>query len=311
MLVTGPHARSAAPSSSRDPLVVVRESLVKNYFTDGRYLASATGQTDLAAHLDGRVEHNRERVVPWMESFRPLAGARVLEIGCGTGASTLVLAEHGAEVTAIDILASSIRVADDRCKAYGHRADFLVANAADVKKHLFPHKFDVIVFYAALEHMTYEERSSAMRDTWEMLDPGSYWVVIETPNRLWYFDDHTALLPFYHWLPDRVAFEYARFSERDYFHELYLEHTPEKELHFLRRGRGVSFHELELFIAPRRRLDVVSCLHTYFRARDPEEQRRWIDSGDSSYADQLRRACPDLQEAFLQPSLDLAIRKNP
>lgn len=293
-----------------DPLAVVRESLVRNYFTDGAYLASAIGQKDLAAHLDGRAQHNRERVVPWLDSFRPLAGARVLEIGCGTGASTLVLAEHGAVVTAVDILPGSVRAARERCQAHGYDADFLVANAAEVKRHFPRTRFDVIVFFATLEHMTHEERRAAMHDTWEMLDPGAFWVVIETPNRLWHYDNHTALLPFYHWLPDRVAFEYARFSEREYFRELYLDHTPEKELHFLRRGRGVSFHEFELFMAPRQQLEVVSCLHTFIRAREPEERQRWIDSGDAAFAALLQRACPDLHEAFLQPALDLAIRKT-
>ena len=292
-----------------DPLAVVRASLVRNYFTDGAYLATAMGQRDLAAHLDGRAQHNRERVAPWLESFQPLAGARVLEIGCGTGASTLVLAERGAAVTAVDVLEGSIRAARDRCRAHGYDADFLVANAAEVRRHFPRTRFDAIVFFAALEHMTHEERRGAMRDTWEMLEPGALWVVIETPNRLWHYDNHTALLPFYHWLPDRVAFEYARCSEREYFRELYLEHTPEKELHFLRRGRGVSFHEFELFMAPRQQLEVVSCLHTFVRAREPEERQRWIDSGDAAFAGLLQRACPDLHEAFVQPALDLAIRK--
>lgn len=290
-------------------LAAVQASLLRNYFTQAEYLASAVGQRDLANHLNERLKENREQIVPWLESFHPLAGACVLEIGCGTGASTVAIAERQAKVTAIDIRADSMRVAEDRCKAYGCTASFVIANAAEVKKHFPSEKFDLIIFYAALEHMTHEERRTGMRDTWGMLDSGAHWVVIETPNRLWYFDGHTALLPFYHWLPDRVAFEYARFSKRDYFRELYLEHTPEKELHFLRRGRGVSFHEFELFMAPVRELDVVSCLHTYLRARNPREQQEWIDSGNASYAAHLHRACPNLPAAFLEPSLDLAIRK--
>jgi len=71
----------------------------------------------------------------------------------------------------------------------------------------------------------------------------------------------------------------------------------------------VSFHELELFMAPRHELEVVSCLHTFARARHPEERQRWLDSGGSAFAALLQRACPDLHEAFLQPALDLAIRK--
>lgn len=291
-------------------LAKVRESLLRNYFTQSDYLASDLGQKDLANHLYRGLMEDRERTIPWIESFYPLRGSRVLEIGCGTGESTLAMAERGAIVTAIDIRADSMRVAEDRCNAYGYSARFLVANAADVKKHFSSEKFDLIIFFAALEHMTHEERRTGMHDAWNMLDSGAQLVVIETPNRLWYFDGHTALLPFYHWLPDRVAFEYARFSTRRYFRELYLEHTPEKELHFLRRGRGISFHEFDLFVAPVRELDLVSCLHTYLRARNPAEQQNWIESGGAAFAAHLQRACPDLHPAFLEPSLDLAIRKS-
>jgi len=54
-----------------------------------------------------------------------------------------------------------------------------------------------------------------------------------------------------------------------FFKDIYLAHTAKSELHFLRRGRGVSFHEFELFIAPRHYLDIVSWLHTYLRAYNP------------------------------------------
>jgi len=293
-----------------EKLAAVRESLLRNYFTQTEYLASEAGQKDLANHLYRGLMEDRERTVPWLESFYPLNGARVLEIGCGTGESTLALAERGADVTAIDIRADSMRVAEDRCNAYGYTARFALVNAADVKKHFPLEKFDLIIFFAVLEHMTHEERRAAMRDAWDMLAPGAHWVVIETPNRLWYFDGHTSLLPFYHWLPDRVAFEYAKFSKRDYFRELYLDHTPENELHFLRRGRGISFHEFDLFIAPTREIEVVSCLHSYLREKDAGERQEWIESGNAAYAAHLQRAVPDLHPAFLEPWLDLAIRKS-
>ena len=295
---------------SDDPVTKVRASLLRNYFTDGEYLASEAGRNDLASHLEARLKSNREKVIPWIETFLPLSDARVLEIGCGTGASTLALAERGAKVTAIDILPNSIEVAKDRCRAYGCTATFLVANAADVKSLVRGNEFDAILFYAALEHMTHEERRAAMRDTWQMLAPGAFWVVIETPNRLWYMDKHTSLLPFFNWLPDRLAFEYSKFSKRTNFRELYELHTPEAEIHFLRRGRGVSFHEFELFMAPREELDVVACLNTYLLTVDPDARHAWSVSDDAAYEELLRRACPGLHPAFLQPNLDLAIRKS-
>jgi hypothetical protein len=203
-----------------------------------------------------------------------------------------------------------LSVAYDRCKAHNWDVCFIVANAIEVRKHFRHDSFDLVIFYAVLEHMTHEERRVGMGASWEVLKPGGYCVVTETPNRLWYRDNHTALLPFHHWLPDAVAFEYPWFSKRDYFREVYLTQTPERELYFLRRGRGVSFHEFELFIAPRHELNVIACLHTYLRALNPEEEQRWTDSEDAIYQAVLRRACPDLHDAFLQPDLDRAIRKN-
>ena len=38
-----------------------------------------------------------------------------------------------------------------------------------------------------------------------MLAPGGLWAVVETPNRLHYFDDHSAKLPFHHWLPGAMV----------------------------------------------------------------------------------------------------------
>ena len=248
--------------------------------------------------------------MPWIDSFQSLVGARILEIGCGTGASTLALAERGAAVTAIDIRPDSIQVARDRCNAYGQQATFLTLNASEIGDAFTMAEFDLIVFYAVLEHMTHEERRVAMRASWEMLRPGAFWVIVDTPNRLWYFDSHTALLPFFHWLPDQVALEYAKFSSRENFRELYMERTPEKELHFLRRGRGVSYHEFDLFIAPTQELEVSSCLHAHLRSQDPQLAAKWINSDEATYMEFLHRACRALHPAFLEPSLDLALCKH-
>jgi 2-polyprenyl-3-methyl-5-hydroxy-6-metoxy-1,4-benzoquinol methylase len=39
--------------------------------------------------------------------------------------------------------------------------------------------FDIIIFYASLEHMVHEERLRAIADTWAMLRPGDLWCVVE------------------------------------------------------------------------------------------------------------------------------------
>ena len=125
-------------------------------------------------------------------------------------------------------------------------------------------RFDFIIFYASLEHMTHHERISAIRTTWDMLPPGGLLSVVETPNRLWHTDPHTSLLPFFHWLPDELAFDYSRFSSRPNFRERYDNYDDEQQrLHFLRRGRGVSFHEFVLAIGSVEQLNVRSSLAMY------------------------------------------------
>jgi ubiquinone/menaquinone biosynthesis C-methylase UbiE len=57
------------------------------------------------------------------------AGARVLEIGCGTGSGLVALAERGAQVVGLDLDESSLEVARRRCSMHGVVADLHVANA--------------------------------------------------------------------------------------------------------------------------------------------------------------------------------------
>src|ERR1051325_2899198 len=83
-------------------------SLRDNYFIrfPEEYLSTDFGKDDLQDHLFNRLETNRNMIVPWLDEVRPLQGTSILEIGCGTGASTVALAEQGAEVSGGDVHAS-------------------------------------------------------------------------------------------------------------------------------------------------------------------------------------------------------------
>jgi 2-polyprenyl-3-methyl-5-hydroxy-6-metoxy-1,4-benzoquinol methylase len=289
-------------------------ALSRHYFADARpdYLASDAGRSDLDDHLEGRLAHDRERVVPWLDAARPLAGARILEVGCGTGSATVALAEQGSVVTGLDLCERSIQVARRRCELYGLEASFVVGNAVELLDKLRDEQFDFVIFFASLEHMTFPERKGAMRLAWELLDPGELFCVVETPSRLWFHDAHTSLLPFFHWLPDDVAFEYSRKSPRENFRERYRELDEESMLHFLRRGRGVSHHDFELAIGPAHRLDVVSSLTHFHRARHRFPFAPWLRRRRSTayrYERLLAQIAPELHPGFLQPQLDLVIRK--
>jgi S-adenosylmethionine-dependent methyltransferase len=264
----------------------------------------------LQDHLYRRLDASRNTVIPWLSSAKPLSGSRILEIGCGTGSSTVALAEQGADVTGVDVLESSLVVAKDRCEVYDLGVKFHCANATEVHKLFVGQHFDFIIFFASLDHMTHNERMVAMKNTWDMLSPGSLWCVIETPNRLWYYDGHTSHLPFYLWLPDDLAFLYSRFSPRKGFRDLYREVDDAWKLDFLRRGRGVSFHEFELTMKRAEELDVVSSLPIFLRRQNLLRRVLWMLTGNRGFESFLMQCGPKIHTGFYQNSLDLIIRKD-
>jgi S-adenosylmethionine-dependent methyltransferase len=169
--------------------------------------------------------------------------------------------------------------------------------------------FDTIIFFASLEHMTISERLVSLRDAWTMLPSGGHLVIIETPNRLWLVDTHTAQLPFYHWLPDELAFHYARMSPRPRFRTMYNIYEATSKLNFLRDGRGMSYHELDLAIGPAEDLQVISSLSIF----DHSKARKWRGNPNSdirsAYQGILRCVRPDLHTGFFEEWLDIIIRK--
>ena len=298
----------------------VREALRRHYFsqplnyfaaTPEDYLNTSEGKQDLENHLNWRTDTDRAHVVPWLASVLPLEGCRVLEIGCGTGASTVALAEQGCDVTAVDVNEGNIRAAQERCRVYDLKPHFTCCNATDVHK-VFPSTgFGLIVFFATLEHLTYAERLAAMKSTWDMLEPGAFWCVVDTPNRLWWFDNHTAFLPFYHWLPDDLALDYAPHSDRAFMKNYgSAKRDDAVRLDFARRGRGVSYHEFDMALGESGSLDVVSAMDLYLRDRSLVLWAKWRASQDRKYEAILRSLGLKIHRGFYQSYLNLIVRKH-
>ncbi len=290
-------------------LEAIEKSIKENYHTGWRSESSYSPKAykeDLANHLHGRLDSDRRQVIPWLSSAGALQGKSILEIGCGTGSSTIALAEQGAKVTGIDIDGDALVVARDRAKVYGVDVEIAALNAQEMSAAYQDRKFDVIMFFACLEHMTISERLASLKDAWAMLPAGGLLVIVETPNRLWYFDGHTSTLPFYHWLPDELAFAYSKFSPRERFHELYKEYSETNREHWLRRGRGMSFHEIDLAIGPAKDLEVVSSLSTFEGIR-----YKLRKSGlDRRYKSVLTTIYPKIHPGFFDDTLFLIIRKQ-
>ncbi len=306
-------ARALSPAAHASLAAAVDAYLAET--SSHAYRESPEGHRARAQLLTGRSQRSRRSVVPWIATALPLEGARILEIGCGTGSSTAALAEQGARVTAVDIDAAAIAVARTRCELYGlELPEFLVGNAIEILPKCTRGSFDLILFYACLEHMTDSERFEALRASWQLLTPGQLLGVVETPNRLWPMDDHTSQLPFFHWLPDALAFAYSQHSPRASVRDRYREVSESAMLEFLRRGRGVSFHEFELALAPIAELCVVSHLAERERRSQSWPRRlraRLRPDFEARFRQLLRERLPGLPTAFCEPHLDLLLRAGP
>jgi 2-polyprenyl-3-methyl-5-hydroxy-6-metoxy-1,4-benzoquinol methylase len=92
----------------------------------------------------------------------------------------------------------ALTVARKLCELLGVQAHFLCANATDAHESLDIGSYDLIVFFAVLEHMTPIECLSSLNIYWRKMKLGALLAAIETPNRLWFYDGHTARLPFFH-----------------------------------------------------------------------------------------------------------------
>ncbi|BAU14452.1 methyltransferase type 11 [Leptolyngbya sp. NIES-3755] len=104
----------------------------------------------IALHEQQRWDHNNHYFSFLLDQL-PSSGQKVLEIGCGTGEFSRVLADRGWEVCAIDLSSNMIEIARSQSLS---NIDFQVA---DVLKWEFPiEQFDVIVSIATLHHVSLE-----------------------------------------------------------------------------------------------------------------------------------------------------------
>lgn len=268
-----------------------------------RWVTAPEGADEVFHH---RLVRDRTEIVPWLASLERLDGSRVLEIGSGRGASTFALSEQGADVTAVDVNAQAMAYAETQLSSAGLRASFNLLNATELQE-LPGEEFDLVIFWASLEHMTVPERLTALRAGWDHLRPGATLVIIETPNRLWPDDSHTSELPFFNWLPDELAFAYLPHSTRGTLSTTFTDPSTQM-LQFQRLGRGVSYHEIELALGEAG--SPTSCMQIDRRRRNPIRRLAWAGSTAGAVERTLRRFAPSRSRAWFQPFLYLGFRKD-
>jgi 2-polyprenyl-6-hydroxyphenyl methylase/3-demethylubiquinone-9 3-methyltransferase len=109
----------------------------------------------------------------------PLAGVRVLDVGCGGGLLAESLAREGARVTAIDLAPAMIEVARLHAASEGLTIDYRLASAEELAR-ASPAAFEVVTCMEMLEHVP--EPAAMLGTLAQLLTPGGA-LFVSTLNR--------------------------------------------------------------------------------------------------------------------------------
>ncbi|MGS5088024.1 bifunctional 2-polyprenyl-6-hydroxyphenol methylase/3-demethylubiquinol 3-O-methyltransferase UbiG [Hydrogenophaga sp. A37] len=116
----------------------------------------------------------------WIEGLAPLAGRRVLDVGCGGGILSDSMARQGADVTGIDLSSKALKVAQLHALEAGTAQVSYREISAEAMAQEQPASFDVVTCMEMLEHVP--DPASVVRACATLVKPGG-WVFFSTINR--------------------------------------------------------------------------------------------------------------------------------
>jgi len=143
--------------------------------------------------------------------------ARILDFGCGSGASTAILARRFPEsqIVGVELSDELLSIAKARSDFYSlNNVQFLRSpSGMEIPDGLG--EFDLVIMSAVYEHLLPDERPVILKNVWELVRKGGSLFMNQTPNRLFPIELHTTFLPLINYLPDKMAHWYAcKFSQR-------------------------------------------------------------------------------------------------
>ena len=136
---------------------------------------------DLAQSFDDEPDHGlRDSLVleAWTELLKtwvPATNATILDIGCGTGSLSVILARLGHTVTGIDLSPSMIALARTKAAAYGLEIEFHIMDASHPQ--FAERQFDLILCRHLLWALP--EREQVLQRWGKLLKPGGRLILIE------------------------------------------------------------------------------------------------------------------------------------
>jgi len=164
--------------------------------------AAAHGQTKCGRHPRrlrvARLLYNagyRAFKMPWEVGPRPelvtlvtsgrLAPGRALDLGCGTGANAVFLAQHGFDVTGVDFAPAALDKARRLARETGVQAAFVEDDLTSLRRITGP--FDVLLDYGVLDDLSSADRDRYVDQVVPLARPEGTFLLwcFEWPPRWW------------------------------------------------------------------------------------------------------------------------------
>ena len=136
--------------------------------------------------VGGYVDYEWEHLRPVLETYGiDPVGRKVLEFGCNVGASGVVLARLGADVTGVDVDPAFVNVANANIALNGMERSARALHVPDTREMpLESAHFDMAIANSVLEYVPPELLVDVMGEIHRVLKPGAQLLVLGTASRL-------------------------------------------------------------------------------------------------------------------------------
>src|ERR1700760_847209 len=102
-----------------------------------------------------------------------LPAGRALDLGCGTGDSSIYLAKHGWQVTAVDYVKQALDKAEAKARAAGAAINFARADVTQLSHEGVGDNFELIVDNGCLHNMSDVDREAYVREVGAVAAPAA------------------------------------------------------------------------------------------------------------------------------------------
>jgi cyclopropane fatty-acyl-phospholipid synthase-like methyltransferase len=112
-----------------------------------------------------------------LEFISTTSPGSALDLGCGSGTSSLGLAQAGWAVWGVDFVARAVRRAQVRARRAGLSVQFLVADVSRLPAELFARRYDLVLDIGCFHGLEAPDQQRYLSNLPKLLAPGGSWLI--------------------------------------------------------------------------------------------------------------------------------------